>query len=110
MKYSIEVDEGYVSLLEVLIEALNQAQFGKGKRRHGKDGLPFTRQKIINIPNSMDDPKSFGLIFQACKKLQEGQRLSKDARIRERYGAIIYIAASILRALNGEEYDNQSSD
>ena len=102
---TVKVDDNYLPLLEVLIKALDQAQFGKGKQRHGKGEIPFIEQRIMNISKSLKDPKSYGLLFQACKKLEEGQGLDRDARIFERLGAIIYIAASIIRAESGEEHD-----
>lgn len=102
--YTLKVDENYIELLHVLEAALNQAQFGKGKIRHGKN-VSFTEQPILTICKSLEDPKSYGLLFQAYKKLEEGQRLPIDKRVFERLGAIIYIAAAIIRANKGEEID-----
>ena len=87
------IKEGYEPLHKVLMDALNQAQSGKGSERHGQ-GLPFEQQPIIAIPKLQDS--DIGLMYQAIKKLQESQRMDKDAAIRERLGAINYIAASIL--------------
>lgn len=94
-----EIKEGYEPLHKVLMDALNQAQSGKGSERHGQ-GLPFEQQPIIAIPKLQDS--DIGLMYQAIKKLQESQRMDKDAAIKERLGAINYIAASILFIERGE--------
>jgi hypothetical protein len=87
------VSREYEPLANVLDDALNQAQQGKGSERHGQ-GLPFKDQPIMNIPKLQNS--DVGLMYQAIKKLQESQRMDKDAAVRERLGAINYIAASIL--------------
>jgi len=87
------VCQGYEPLSRVLDDALDQAQNGKGSERHGQ-GLPFKDQPIMNIPKLQNS--DIGLMYQAIKKLQESQRMDKDAAVRERLGAINYIAASIL--------------
>ena len=38
---------GYEVVADILQQALDQAQSGKGKERHGQ-GLPFTEQKIFS--------------------------------------------------------------
>lgn len=90
---SRKIVPGYEPLANVLDDALNQAQQGKGSERHGQ-GLPFKDQPIMNIPKLQNS--DVGLMYQSIKKLQESQRMDKDAVVRERLGAINYIAASIL--------------
>ena len=87
------VKEGYVPLYSVLMDALEQAQNGKGSERHGQN-LPFEEQPIVAIPKLQNS--DIGLMYQAIKKLQESQRMETEPAIRERLGAINYIAASIL--------------
>jgi hypothetical protein len=88
----VSVEDGYESLFKTLVEALNQAQIGKGKERHAT-WEPFDQQPIMVIADMFGEGYQLG---QAVKKLQESQRLDKDAAIRERLGAINYIAASII--------------
>lgn len=87
------VKEGYVPLYSILIRALAQAQSGKGSERHGQ-GLPFEEQPIVVIPRLQNS--DIGLMYQAIKKLQESQRMDTGAAVKERLGAINYIAASIM--------------
>lgn len=93
VKLTVPVVEGYHPLFRVLIDALNQSQNGKGSERHGQ-GMPFDSQPIMTIPRLQNS--DIGLMYQAIKKLQESQRMDKAAAIKERLGAINYIAASIL--------------
>lgn len=90
--HSVNVKDGYFPLFDVLREALNQAQIGKGEERHG-NGLPFMEQPALTITSAV------GLGFplgQAMKKIQESQRMEPDAAKRELLGAINYLAAAIL--------------
>ena len=89
----VSVEDGYESLFKILVDALNQAQSGKGKERHAT-GESFDHQPIMVIADMVGEGYQLG---QAIKKLQESQRLDKVAAIRERLGAINYIAASIIR-------------
>ena len=93
----------YVELYHVLLEALTQAQSGKGYKRHSH-GLAFKDQPIFSIRAIVGDGFTLG---QAIKKLMEASRLSKDKKIHELLGAIIYIAAEILvtkQALHPKDY------
>lgn len=88
----IVVKPEYSDLFEVLRDALNQAQVGKGEERHG-NGLSFMEQPILTITRAV------GLGFplgQAMKKIQECQRMDADAAKRELLGAINYLAAAVL--------------
>ena len=88
----VYVNEGYHDLFDVLRDALDQAQNGKGEERHG-NGLSFTGQPALTITRAV------GLGFplgQAMKKIQECQRMDPDAAKRELLGAINYLAAAVL--------------
>ena len=88
----VYVNEGYHDLFDVLRDALDQAQNGKGEERHG-NGLSFTGQPALTITRAV------GLGFplgQAMKKIQESQRMDPDAAKRELLGAINYLAAAVL--------------
>jgi hypothetical protein len=90
--YCAAVKDGYFPLFDVLRDALDQAQSGKGEERHG-NGLPFTEQPALTITRTV------GLGFplgQAMKKIQESQRMDLDAAKLELLGAINYLAAAIL--------------
>lgn len=84
----------YSDLFEVLREALDQAQDGKGHERHASaDDQPYTDQPVLTITRAV------GLGFplgQAMKKIQECQRMDTDAAKRELLGAINYLAAAVL--------------
>lgn len=98
----IEVDDGYAPLLDVLLEAYQQASQGKGRERHA-NGLPFMEQPIMKLA------EAHGLGFltgQAAKKLQETYTLlelkGKGAAKAELLGAIVYTAAAVLYLSNEE--------
>lgn len=91
---SVIVKDGYDALFSVLKDALDQAQNGKGHERHAdSDGQAFTDQPALTVTRAV------GLGFplgQAMKKIQECQRMDRDAAKRELLGAINYLAAAIL--------------
>ena len=90
--HNVIVKDGYFPLFQVLNDALNQAQVGKGAERHA-DGQHFTDQPVLSITRAV------GLGFplgQAMKKIQECQRMDPDAAQRELLGAINYLAAAVL--------------
>jgi hypothetical protein len=89
---SVFVKPEYSDLFEVLRDALEEAQEGKGAVRHG-NGLSFMDQPALTITRAV------GLGFplgQAMKKIQESQRMDPDAAKRELLGAINYLAAAVL--------------
>jgi len=103
---SVAVAPGYTGLLDVLVEALNQAQYGKGAERHNLTGkVPFERQRmqlISELIGSVD-----GMAYQACKKITEGVKLpTLERQVAELLGAIVYIAGMIvfLRNQQGREH------
>jgi len=90
------VKDGYQPLLEILVEALDQAQSGKGRIRHANN-KPFLEQPI------MAETHNLGLGFplgQARKKLLESfgsvNNGDPDRAIADMLGAINYTAAAIL--------------
>ena len=85
--------DGYQSLADVLQRAYDQAARGKGKERHACDRA-FTAQPMQTISELLGS--HIGLQYQAIKKIQESNRLDKDAQIREMLGAINYIAGAII--------------
>jgi hypothetical protein len=88
------VDDRYLELARILMDAMEQAAGGKGKERHA-DGEPFENQKICVINRWLKGSPVAGALFQAVKKTVESSRMTPDAAIRELYGAINYIAAGI---------------
>lgn len=82
----------YESLRDVLMRAYLQASDGKGKERHACD-LPFDEQPMQMLCRLYGPGFALG---QAGKKMQEAQRLSHDAAIRELLGAINYVAGAII--------------
>lgn len=77
----------------VFDDCIDQAASGKGEERHGH-GKPFMQQPWVTL----GDTYSSGFLFgQAAKKLSEAQFLpTPEARLRERLGAINYIAMGII--------------
>lgn len=90
----MHIEKGYEVVAEVLQKALDQAQSGKGKERHGH-GLPFTEQKILAISRGLRTDG--GLAYQIEKKVQEGREFDNIEQLeRELLGAIIYTVAMIV--------------
>ena len=88
-----QLKQDYQSLADVLARAWEQAAVGKGAQRHG-NSLPFDAQPMQQINGLLGS--DHGFLYQAIKKLQESCRMDTDAAIRERLGAINYIAGSII--------------
>lgn len=84
---------GYESLANILQRAYDQAATGKGAQRHACD-RPFSAQPMQSISGLLQSP--VGLLYQAVKKIQESQRLDKDAGVRELLGAINYLAGYVI--------------
>lgn len=93
----VNVEEGYEPLLNVLIQALDQAQAGKGKERHA-NGKPFLNQPIVEL-GRMCGPG--GTAQQVMKKTQEALNLPPERGIAELLGAINYAAATICLIAEG---------
>lgn len=90
-KLSVEI--GYEPLANILQEALDQAQYGKGKKCHS-NGKPFLEQPIIVGGKECGEG---GLAFQARKKILEALNCEDDSRaIEDLLGAINYTAAMII--------------
>lgn len=90
---NLENNDGYHALSDVLARAYEQAAKGKGAVRHA-DGRPFTEQPMQTISELLGTHE--GLLYQAMKKIQESNRMDKDAAIRELLGAINYLAGAII--------------
>ena len=89
--------EGYEQLAAVLQDAYDQAAKGKGAARHGT-GKPFHEQPMQDLIRLYGPGFALG---QAAKKMQESQRMDRDAAERELLGAIVYIAGAIIAARGG---------
>lgn len=87
---------GYESLHNVLHDALDQAQNGKGKERHAVEGEQFEDQQICEIDRRLEKSPCGFTLGQAVKKIYETPRLDIDAAIRELYGAVNNIGAAII--------------
>ena len=94
----------YKPLLNVLIEAFQQASIGKGSIRHASVSEPFTSQPICEMARRLGVG---GPLYQATKKIYESQRLPGEAGIAELLGAINYIAAAIIVRREKESDDGK---
>lgn len=93
-----EVEPGYEALADVLKRALDQAQHGKGRERHGD-----TTSSILGRPASfIEQPicrlaEVYGLGYQlgqSAKKAHEALHLPSDRAKAELLGAIVYLCAA----------------
>lgn len=86
--------DDYMPLLRTFLGALEQAAYGKGRERHAND-LPFIEQPILTMAHMLDSDA--GLAQQVIKKTIEARTLpTKQARINELRGTLVYAAAMIL--------------
>jgi hypothetical protein len=94
--FAVKVRKGYAGLHRVLVEALDQAQGGKGAERHNLGGdVPFERQRMQTVSELIGSVD--GMTYQACKKITEGVKLpTLERQERELLGAINYIAGMII--------------
>lgn len=110
--FTVKVRKGYAGLHGILVEALDQAQSGKGAERHNLGGdIPFEEQRMQTISELIGSVD--GMAYQACKKITEGVNLpTLDRQVRELLGAINYIAGMIVylrKQDNGEPNENKSA-
>ena len=97
----VQVEEGYEPLFEILVEALNQAQRGKGKQCHAEN-KPFMQQPIITEGREIG---IWGHVFQVRKKVREAANCQDlDRAITDLLGAINYTAAMVIVRREKEEY------
>lgn len=82
----------YIGLQAVLDRAFEQAAHGKGAERHAQE-KPFEEQPMQKLIELYGTGFALG---QAGKKMQEAQRLARDAAVRELLGAINYIAGAVI--------------
>jgi hypothetical protein len=95
-RVSVAVEDGYERLVEVLVDALDQAQNGKGRERHAvTQGVfrTFDRQPILEIGRMAGHGYEVG---QAMKKAHEACELPPDRAVQELLGAIVYLAAAVM--------------
>ena len=90
--YTQGVSREYSKLSDVLTRAYEQASSGKGNDRHSV-GQRFEEQPIVTIQSFYGSGFAFG---QVAKKMEESQRMGKEAAVAELLGAINYIAAAII--------------
>ena len=99
----IQVFPGYEQLANVLQDALDQAQAGKGSQRQA-NGKPFLEQPIIT------DGRACGLAgpaFQARKTILEALNCpDEDRAVQNLLGAIVYTAAMVI--LKEEEWQKRN--
>lgn len=92
----------YHPLAAALASAYYQSVSGKGHERHNAQGLPFVDQPILRIARSVGCGFPLG---QAIKKTEEAAtmlgREQEEAAIHELKGAIVYLAAAIIRIEEG---------
>jgi hypothetical protein len=92
----LRVESGYEPLAEIMQEALDQAQHGKGKERHANE-RPFTNQTLMNNTRAVGTGYPCG---QAMKKAEElhgmVQRGEYAQAIEEAFGAAVYLLAAAL--------------
>ena len=90
----LNVRSGYEKLGWVLENALDQAQNGKGNARHQIGDTPFVKQPICELGRLYGTGYNFG---QAAKKAHETNQLgSKEAKVAELLGSIVYLAAAVI--------------
>ena len=90
---NMNVERGYEPLAEVLQEALDQAQLGKGKQCHA-NGLPFLEQPIMQGAREAGEG---GMVYQSRKKILEAMNCKDtDRAITDLLGAINYVAVQVL--------------
>ena len=86
---------GYERLAAVLDEALQQAQDGKGRERHGFTAQTFEQQSIVALNELIGS--IHGQAYQVAKKLIEATRLPPEHARRDLLGAINYAAAAVIQ-------------
>jgi len=92
----LHIEPGYEALAEMMQNALDQVQFGKGKERHANERT-FRNQTLMNNIRAVGTGYSCG---QAMKKAEElhsmVQREDYNSAIEECYGAAVYLLATAL--------------
>jgi len=102
----IHVERNYFRLYNVLIQALSQAQDGKGKERHAND-LPFEKQPSVCIARRRGSGYPRG---QIEKKILEVDNLSTtEAQIREMLSIIVYAAIDIIVMQDNMVYEQKAT-
>lgn len=87
----------YDNLREVLREAADRAESGKGAERHGGKDIAFEEQPMFTIVRELQADEAPHL-FQAVKKIYESRRLPPCQSRNELLDAIVYIAAAVMHS------------
>lgn len=91
---SFKDHDDYAGLAAVLLGALEQAAYGKGRERHAND-LPFEDQPMNAICDILGSPE--GMAYQVTKKVAEALKMpTYEQQERELFGAINYTAGIII--------------
>lgn len=91
---SFKDHDDYAGLAAVLLGALEQAAYGKGRERHAND-LPFEQQPMNAICDILGGPE--GMAYQVTKKVAEALKMpTYEQQERELFGAINYTAGIII--------------
>lgn len=91
---SFKDHDDYAGLAAVLLGALEQAAYGKGRERHAND-LPFEQQPMNAICDILGSPE--GMAYQVTKKVAEALKMpTYEQQERELFGAINYTAGIII--------------
>jgi hypothetical protein len=95
--WSFIVRDGYEGLHDVMHDALDQAQIGKGNIRHNIRGEAFEDQQIIEIDARLQNSPCQGVLFQVVKKVYESADLEPEKAVHELRGAMVYLGAALIR-------------
>lgn len=94
------IDDGYATLRDEFVAAVEQASGGKGKERHA-NSHPFEEQPILVITRLLDGHPCAALAYQIIKKTIEAGRLVRlrgtEAAVAETYGVMNYAGAMAIR-------------
>lgn len=91
---SFKDHDDYAGLAAVLLGALEQAAYGKGRERHAND-LPFEDQPMNAICDILGSPE--GMAYQVTKKVAEALKMpTYEQQERELFGVINYTAGIII--------------
>ncbi len=89
----VEVLPGYEPLFQILIEALEQAQRGKGAKCHANDE-PFLEQEICAEARKCG---TGAMVYQIRKKVREAKNCDDLGRaVEDLLGAINYTAVNVI--------------
>lgn len=89
----MNIEPGYEPIAAVLQQALDQAQYGKGKERHANN-KPFIEQPMIIIREEVGRGFTLG---QIIKKAEEVPNITtEEGQIQELLSIIVYAAGEVI--------------